>query len=163
MQLQKMWIPAFSSRWKIGGALCATCGHIIDHHDSTSCTTLLANPNNSQLYIVKLTNPRFHFTYPLCCTTHPSLFCTPTAPWHIPIIHGVTHQEVRFGTPTNQNNNDLHKEFLCAIKKGNTPRRSLKGTSKVNRQTLGWTKNTQKPNFFEKRKKSSKTQKLKNV
>ena len=29
--------------------------------------------------------------------------------------------------------------------------------------TLGWTKNTQKPNFFEKRKKSSKTQKLKNV
>ena len=29
--------------------------------------------------------------------------------------------------------------------------------------TVGWTKNTQKPNFFEKRKKSSKTQKLKNV
>ena len=28
---------------------------------------------------------------------------------------------------------------------------------------LGWTKNTQKPIFFEKRKKSSKTQKLKNV
>ena len=27
----------------------------------------------------------------------------------------------------------------------------------------GWTKNTKKPNFFEKRKKSSKTQKLKNV
>ena len=27
----------------------------------------------------------------------------------------------------------------------------------------GWTKNTPKPNFFEKRKKSSKTQKLKNV
>ena len=27
--------------------------------------------------------------------------------------------------------------------------------------TVGWTKNTQKPNFFEKRKKSSKTQKLK--
>ena len=29
--------------------------------------------------------------------------------------------------------------------------------------TVGWTKNTQKPNFFEKRKKSSKKQKLKNV
>ena len=29
--------------------------------------------------------------------------------------------------------------------------------------TVGWTKNTQKPNFFEKRKKSSKMQKLKNV
>ena len=29
--------------------------------------------------------------------------------------------------------------------------------------TVGWTKNTPKPNFFEKRKKSSKTQKLKNV
>ena len=29
--------------------------------------------------------------------------------------------------------------------------------------TVGWTKNSQKPNFFEKRKKSSKTQKLKNV
>ena len=29
--------------------------------------------------------------------------------------------------------------------------------------TVGWTKNTRKPNFFEKRKKSSKTQKLKNV
>ena len=29
--------------------------------------------------------------------------------------------------------------------------------------TVGWTKNTQKLNFFEKRKKSSKTQKLKNV
>ena len=29
--------------------------------------------------------------------------------------------------------------------------------------TVGWTKNTQKHNFFEKRKKSSKTQKLKNV
>ena len=29
--------------------------------------------------------------------------------------------------------------------------------------TVGWTKNTQKPNFFEKRKKSSKIQKLKNV
>ena len=29
--------------------------------------------------------------------------------------------------------------------------------------TVGWIKNTQKPNFFEKRKKSSKTQKLKNV
>ena len=28
---------------------------------------------------------------------------------------------------------------------------------------FGWTKNTQKPNLFEKRKKSSKTQKLKNV
>ena len=28
---------------------------------------------------------------------------------------------------------------------------------------VGWTKNTQKPKFFEKRKKSSKTQKLKNV
>ena len=27
---------------------------------------------------------------------------------------------------------------------------------------VGWTKNTQKPNFFEKWKKSSKTQKLKN-
>ena len=27
----------------------------------------------------------------------------------------------------------------------------------------GWTKNTPKPNFFEKRKKSSKTQELKNV
>ena len=27
----------------------------------------------------------------------------------------------------------------------------------------GWTKNTQKPNFFEKRKKSSKTPELKNV
>ena len=29
--------------------------------------------------------------------------------------------------------------------------------------TVGWTKNTQKPNFFEKRKKLSKTEKLKNV
>ena len=29
--------------------------------------------------------------------------------------------------------------------------------------TVGWTKNTQKPNFFEKREKSSKMQKLKNV
>ena len=29
--------------------------------------------------------------------------------------------------------------------------------------TVGWTKNTQKPNFFEKWKKSSKTQKLKNI
>ena len=29
--------------------------------------------------------------------------------------------------------------------------------------TVGCTKNTQKPDFFEKRKKSSKTQKLKNV
>ena len=29
--------------------------------------------------------------------------------------------------------------------------------------TVGWTKNTQKRNFFFKRKKSSKTQKLKNV
>ena len=29
--------------------------------------------------------------------------------------------------------------------------------------TVGWTKNTQKPNFFEKRKKSSKMQKLKNL
>ena len=29
--------------------------------------------------------------------------------------------------------------------------------------TVGWTKNTQKPKFFEKRKKLSKTQKLKNV
>ena len=29
--------------------------------------------------------------------------------------------------------------------------------------TVGWTKNTQKPKFFEKRKKSSKTQTLKNV
>ena len=29
--------------------------------------------------------------------------------------------------------------------------------------TVGWTKNTQKSNFFEKRKKSSKTQKLKNI
>ena len=29
--------------------------------------------------------------------------------------------------------------------------------------TVGWIKNTQKPKFFEKRKKSSKTQKLKNV
>ena len=29
--------------------------------------------------------------------------------------------------------------------------------------TVGWTKNTQKPIFFEKRKKSSKMQKLKNI
>ena len=29
--------------------------------------------------------------------------------------------------------------------------------------TVGWTKNTRKPFFFEKRKKSSKTRKLKNV
>ena len=29
--------------------------------------------------------------------------------------------------------------------------------------TVGWAKNTQKPNFLEKRKKLSKTQKLKNV
>ena len=29
--------------------------------------------------------------------------------------------------------------------------------------TVGWTKNTPKPNFFEKQKKSFKTQKLKNV
>ena len=29
--------------------------------------------------------------------------------------------------------------------------------------TVGWTKNTRKPKFCEKRKKSSKTQKLKNV
>ena len=29
--------------------------------------------------------------------------------------------------------------------------------------TVGWTKNTKKPKFFEKRKKSSKTQKLKNI
>ena len=29
--------------------------------------------------------------------------------------------------------------------------------------TVGWTKNTPKPDFFEKRKKSSKTEKLKNV
>ena len=29
--------------------------------------------------------------------------------------------------------------------------------------TVGWTKNTQKPNFFERQKKSSKMQKLKNV
>ena len=29
--------------------------------------------------------------------------------------------------------------------------------------TVGWTKNSRKPKFFEKRKKSSKTQKLKNV
>ena len=29
--------------------------------------------------------------------------------------------------------------------------------------TVGWTKNTPKPKFFEKQKKSSKTQKLKNV
>ena len=29
--------------------------------------------------------------------------------------------------------------------------------------TVGWTKNTQKPNFFEKQIKLSKTQKLKNV
>ena len=29
--------------------------------------------------------------------------------------------------------------------------------------TVGWTKNTQNPNFLEKRKKLSKTQKLKNV
>ena len=28
---------------------------------------------------------------------------------------------------------------------------------------LGWTKNTQKPNLFEKQKESSKTQKLKNM
>ena len=27
----------------------------------------------------------------------------------------------------------------------------------------GWTKNTEKPDFFEKQKKSSKTQKLKNI
>ena len=31
------------------------------------------------------------------------------------------------------------------------------------RCTVGWTENTQKPNFFEKRKKSLKTQKLKKV
>ena len=29
--------------------------------------------------------------------------------------------------------------------------------------TVGWTKNTQKPNFFEKKQKTSKTKKLKNI
>ena len=39
-------------------------------------------------------------------------------------------------------------------------KRRLNGSTDT---TVGWTKNTQKPKFFEKRKKSSKTQKLKNV
>ena len=122
MQLQKMRMQAFSSRWKIGGTcLCTTCGHIIDHHDFTSCATPLANPNYIQSHIVNPTNPHFHPTSPLDYTAAPNLFCTPADPGHIPIIHGTNHQEVRIGIPTNQNNNDLDKEFRHAIKKGNTP------------------------------------------
>ena len=40
---------------------------------------------------------------------------------------------------------------------------STDADSSTDTTVVGWTKNTQKPNFFEKQKKSSKTQKLKNV
>ena len=45
---------------------------------------------------------------------------------------------------------------------GETKHISTDADSSTN-TTIGWIKNDQKPNFFLKRKKSSKTQKLKNV
>ena len=87
---------------KIGGTfLHTTCRHMIDHHDSTSFTTPLANPNDVQSYVVNPANPHFHSTSLLDCTAAPNLFCTPVAPAHTPIIYGVTHKEVMIGNPTN--------------------------------------------------------------
>ena len=114
---------------KIGGTcLCTTWGHIIDHHDSTSCVTPLVNPNYIQSHIVNPTNPHIHPTSPLDCIAAPNLFCTPVDTGHIPIIHWINHQEVRIVTSTNQNNNDLDREFICSIKKGPPPRRCFKIT-----------------------------------
>ena len=43
------------------------------------------------------------------------------------------------------------------------PKHLLTDANSSTDTTIGWTKNTQKTEFFEKRKKSSKMQKLKNV
>ena len=54
-------------------------------------------------------------------------------------------------------------KYICVHKKSRireTKHLSTDADSSTD-TTVGWTKNTQKPNFFEKRKKSSKTQKLK--
>ena len=56
---------------------------------------------------------------------------------------------------------DITNTF-CGQSLRNTGRRiSIRDSSTDT--TVGWTKNTRKPDFFEKRKKSSKTQKLKDV
>ena len=59
-------------------------------------------------------------------------------------------------------NVNLKISYFLKIPHTETKHLSTDADSSTN-TTVGWTKNTQKPDFFEKRKKSSKTQKLKNV
>ena len=56
----------------------------------------------------------------------------------------------------------LEREVLEKYRIRETKHISTDADSSIH-TTVGWTKNNQKPNYFEKRKKSSKTQKLKNV
>ena len=61
---------------------------------------------------------------------------------------------------------NLNSETLLALEKKSriweTKHLSTDADSSTD-TTVGWTKDTQKPHFFEKQKKSSKLQKLKNV
>ena len=57
---------------------------------------------------------------------------------------------------------DLYNLNLKKSRKRETKHLSADADSSTN-AIRGWTKNTQKPDFFEKRKKSPKTQKLRNV
>ena len=66
-------------------------------------------------------------------------------------LHRETHTQVQKKTKM-----QAHKKKKTRIRE--TKHLSTNADSSTN-TTVGWTKNTQKPNFFFKRKKSSKTQK----
>ena len=91
--------------------------------------------------------------------------------------------ENRYSILTNENSHsdkDLHdrtgdkvgsrKTRTCVNKKHNEKKSPIRKTKNLSTDadsstdtTVGWTKTSQKPKFFEKRKKSSKMQKLKNI
>ena len=65
---------------------------------------------------------------------------------------------------TQQKNVTNHTSYNCdKTKKNPAYGRHSTDTDSSTYTTVGWTKNTQKPNSFEKHKKSLKTQKLKKV
>ena len=68
-------------------------------------------------------------------------------------------------TAFNKHINAQHKEHKCKECKKNPAygRQRISWRVRLVAPILGWTENTQKPDFFEKRKKSSKMRKLKNV
>ena len=92
--------------------------------------------------------------------------------------HLSTDADSSINTTVGQTKNTQKPEFFEKREKSSKPQKTQKRLEICQNQRYalrpevsnplgsvvsGWTKNTQKPDFFEKRKKSSKTQKLKNV